>query len=191
MNELQTKKLESAISEFKSLIQSAMRSVVEACKAYVKTIDEIPEAKEEFTHQFPSVSAACWIRYEMIGRGQILPEIAANPMKFSDRVIENFPLSDQKKLVENKVEVVTLSGDVIKTSYSDMTDEFKRIAFAKDHIRTLPEQKVFIETERVKSKNEVVIPDKTYKVSKNKLIVLSPSQFTKSDLLRILQEMEK
>jgi len=142
---------EDSIKKFQECFLQGMFKIVEACKIYVAAIDANPKAKEDYAARFPSITAGAWKRYEMIGRGQILPEIATNPIRFSDRAIESFPVSDQKRLIEDQIEVITLSGDHIKVSYANMTDEQKRIAFAKDHIRTLPEQKAFLEKERALS----------------------------------------
>lgn len=151
MNNVQTSALNDMITKFKDQLKIAAINIVDACRIYVNAIDNVPEAKEAFTHEFPNISSTMWKRYEAIGRGHILPEIASNPMKFSDSVIEKFPLSDQKLLVESQVEVITTSGDVIKTTYANMTEDQKRILFARDHIRTLPEQKAFIEKERAEN----------------------------------------
>lgn len=185
------KQLSDAISNFRNELTKAQQSIVSASKIYVSAIDTIPEAKEEFTHAFPAISPKSWVRYEMIGRGQIIPEIASNP-SIASMCAEKLPVSDQQKLVSGPIDVLCSDGLSVRVKYSDMTPDQIKIAFAKDHIRTLSEQRALIESEKLrKSAIEPLKSEhKTYTVKKNELVVFTPCTFKKQELLRIIKGME-
>ena len=161
MSELQVRSvdadIQSAIEQFRIALSEAQGALAKAAKIYVDIIDKFPEAKEEFKIKNPSVSAKAWINLEKVARGQMLPEFV-RPDSVGATRAQSLPVSDQKRLLSGPVEVLCVGGDILKVQLSDLSIEHSSILFAKDHIRTLSEQKVFIERQKsasIKQANKV------------------------------------
>ena len=160
MSELQVRSvdayIQSAIEQFRIALSEAQGALAKAAKIYVDIIDKFPEAKEEFKIKNPSVSAKAWINLEKVARGQMLPEFVNSDSVGAARSKPSCVRPE--KTLSGPVEVLCVNGDILKVQLSDLSIEHSSILFAKDHIRTLSEQKVFIERQKsasIKQANKV------------------------------------
>lgn len=173
--------IESFIGSFKNWVQNT----IEVSKLYSELIDKYPEAKEELKHRLPGVPSRTWIKFEAVGRGYMHPQLISNP-HFAIPRLERMSYSDQAKAVEGKMDVLTPKGDTLKVSLSELTPEIAKQVFAHDHIRSLSEQKIYLESKRSAKLKPIAT---AYKIFKDRIDVVEPCSLKKYDLLRILQEM--
>ena len=179
------KSMHAMIEKFIGSFQNWVQNTIEVSKQYAELVDRFPEAKEELKHRLPGVPSRTWIKFEAVGRGYMHPQLISNP-HFAIPRLERMSYSDQTKAVEGKMDVLTAQGDTLKVALSELTPEMAKQLFAHDHIRTLSEQKVYIESKRSAKLKTVAT---MYKVFKDRVDVVEPCSLKKADLLRILQEM--
>jgi hypothetical protein len=180
-----------AVQEFGELFLKGAEYLLKACKVYVKTIDNDPASLGDFEEAYPDISSSAWRRFEAVGRGSLHVKLLTN-MTTGAKKLEKCSYTEQTKYIEKPIEVLLVNGDTLKVDIHNLQPSQLKQVFASDHVRTTSEQKAYIESlksgeniERVRKAK--VIP---YSIVKGKLIVGEVS-FTKSDLLRILMQLEK
>lgn len=182
---------------FENFMSEGLSCIKNACDIYVKTIDLDPDSKEEFHNRFKWVSAYTWNTWEMIGRGTLYEGFATTAYKTVSQ-IHSMPISDQRKLANNKIEVL-INGDTLLVDFKSMDDNIKKQVIAHDHIRSLSEQRIYIETtkaknlEKYESSMKPMTPNKPYKIvqdgSVSKVVFVKDFKFTREQLSRIICQL--
>jgi len=189
--------INSNVQKFCSLMQKGMSAIQEACVTYVNTIQLYPESKEEFVSFNPLISASTWHAMELIGLGKLCVEFMTMPSKYL-QLIQAMPPSEQIKLTE-KIQVLSYDGTPKMCDFEELTETQKYQVLSPHRVRTIAQQRTYIEDYKLKKLHFVDIttkstsPTKPYRIfnegSKWKLSVNKPTIFTKETLLRILTEM--
>jgi len=178
------------VKEFGRKLQEGIGKMYEACRLYVEVLDVDPGLQSSFEEAYPGIPAAAWRRFEAVGRRRLHIKLLT---AVTCRQLERCAYEEQEKYVEGPVDVMLFGGDVLKVEVKNLTAEQARQVFAKDHVRTMPEQRAYIESLKTMDsikrlrKEPTVLP---YRVSRHRLVV-GDVAFTREDLLRILVEMEK
>jgi hypothetical protein len=180
----------SAIAEFKMCFEDGVSNIVKACNAYVKAIDNNPDAQEEFRKAFPIISEGAWASFEAVGR-----KIIHHRLLFGDNPafnkLKRLPYSQQESAIENGIEILVEGGDTLKVKPENLTAFQRKQAFTEDHVRSLPEQKAYLESLKI-------IEGKTQKAGspyeiKGQKIIIPPHavslEFTRQEWARILAEI--
>jgi len=189
----------SAVSEFRRLLQTSGETLKEACQLYTNIVTEIPEARALFAEAFPRLDKPVWDRFEQVGRGLLHHELLiGNTEKIY--LLKNLPIHEQDEALHKGVKVIASDGTHLKLTVDKMTYDQKEVVFAKDHIRSLPEQKAYVETKAMKMqiesrrRREQESQDDYHIVRNNgrrMVEFLKPRSYTASELLAILTEMQK
>lgn len=119
----------------------------EGCELYVKAIDMSPKAREMFQEAMPDQPSTWWSKIEKVGRGLMHPDLLVN-YGAGYRRLERCRLEDQEKYIQKPIEFLTARGDTMKIAVGNLTVDQCQQVFAFDHVRSLPEQRAWIESEK-------------------------------------------
>ena len=176
------------IEEFKKCFYGAADLYMKGCKIYTNAIDRDETSKYEFHKACPTISHTVWGWIEAVGREQMHPILLTDSTDTA-RYIRKLPYSEQKKAIEVGFEVLTVKGDILKVKRENLTSQFRKQVIAKDHIRDIPAQRAYIESQKVIVKMETEKPSDLYSVKGKILHVYAPTQFTRHQLINLLQDM--
>ena len=182
------------VKEFGEMFLKGMEYLLKACQLYVKTIDKDPEAIIDFEETYPDISTSAWRRFEAVGRGSLHVKLLTN-LTVGAKKLERCSYTEQAKYSEEPLDVLLADGDMLKVGIHNLQPAQLKQVFASDHIRTRPEQRAYLEslkTEKVieTSRKEAAEVSPPYEIKRGKLVVGGVT-FTKSDLVRILVQLEK
>jgi hypothetical protein len=175
---------EEGITRFGELIRQSIAAMTEACQLYVADIDADPTAADAYRAAYPDIPAASWVGFESLGRGAVIPQLlwSRGP---GPRALARLPISEQRRYIDSPAKLLTVDGDTLLVATKDMNTKQVRQVFASDHVRTLGEQRAWLESQR---KPEAPQP-LGFEVKNNKLIVREPIEFTRKQLQQILAGM--
>lgn len=176
------------IEAFKQAWMGGMELILKACKIYADAIDTDETSKYDFHAALPKMSAACWSRIEKVGRGQMHYLLLCDSTVAGEK-LEKLPFSEQKKAIDVGFEVLTEKGDVLKVKSENLTPEMCKQVIAKDHIRDIGAQRAYMESQKIIVKMETEKPSDLYSVKGKVLHVYAPTQFTRHQLVNLLQDM--
>jgi len=192
LTDTETASLPAVVQEFRSLIIQGYECLVKACKVYVQAITKDPSMRETFFEMNPEIPAAAWRRYEMVGRGALHPKLLTASTQ-AGRLLANCAYSEQEAYIEKPVEVLLPGGDTLRVELRNLTPEQTKQVFARDHVRSLGEQRAYIEDQMagavLMAAAKPADVEKPYKVCRGMLWV-KDVKFTRGDLIRILADME-
>jgi len=189
MNEL----VKSKIDLFREAMLGGIASIVRASEIYVEALDEDPNNRELFVSTFSDwIPQGAWSQFEAVGRKWMHPRLLMGGM--SDRkkasIIKSLPYSLQESILSGgKFELLVFNGDIINVDINDATVDQAKQLCAKDHIRTLGEQKAWI-IENSKLVEKDLTPEKaSYVIYGGKCIVRRDTEFNKKELRAIIARM--
>lgn len=186
--------INNACAEIAKLIQQNIDGWVRAGKIVAQllddgaTLDTIVESIN-VRHIKRDLIAAL----ERVGREQCLPELliadypAANPMQL-------LPLSEQKRCTDGTIEMLVMNdgmADTLQVSARDLTKEQCKQVFAKGSIRTLGEQRLWMQQ---RQQQEAQLAAKTitppYIIRNHKVVFTAGAEFNRRDLAILLSQLE-
>jgi hypothetical protein len=181
--------IDTQIEEFKALFNQGLENIAKAAAVYVNAIDENPNNHERFMHDCPQIPASAWSGFEAVGRGWMDYRLLLNGSA-TTRTLRKLPRSQQQTALDEGVEVL-LRGDGEKETLivkvENLEPAQRKQVFAKDHIRTLGEQRAWLE-------NQYAPPAKEYRaayeIRRGVLHINAATQMTRKEVARILLEME-
>lgn len=178
---MDTKPVINKVDEFGDLLKKGMEYIKKACEVYVQAITEDPNLLEEFKTKYPEVSMSAWADIEAVGRGTLSQGLLFKASSGYNR-LKKLPLSLQQKYINGTVELLIEGGESLKVKVEALTTDQARQVFSRTHVRTLGEQRAYLESKR--SKNKL----KPYKIIDKKLVV-KRVEFTIEELEDILKEL--
>lgn len=186
----------NAISAYLVDLRNALRkgidSIIEMGQIYVKAIDEDPENAKRIADEFASViPRAAWRRYEEVGRGlhdhRLLLGLGGANTKF----IKRLPRPMQSQILDGKkVDLLSTDGTSLKVDARNTTPEHAKQLFANSAIRTISEQREYIDSH----KNREVLQEQTpsvipYEIRRNGVYFPGATLLTKEELRRLVLEI--
>jgi len=183
----------SAVDRFYALVGEGIESIKKAAKIYVDCIDKFPESRGLFAERRREYGTMTWSMIESIGRGSMNPRFLVDRSAGYAR-LRCCQRSEQDYYVENPAEVVVAGGDVMKIMVSEMTRDQLRQVFAHDHVRSLPEQRAWLEQERaaeraIAERAEMKVGVK-YRISGGNLHVHDGAVFSREELCGIIARLK-
>lgn len=179
--------LQGLVQAFSESFARLTEQTLKCCKIYAYAISNYPDAAEKFKEVCPGIPSGAWRRFELIGMGCMHPSLLTMEHPATKK-LERLSFADQKQAIEGQIEVLTKDGDHCRVSIKDLPANLTDQVFANNHIRTLAEQKVWLENQSGGKFKPVSVGYKI--VGGNRVQIKADTEFTKSDLLRILQEMK-
>ena len=177
------------VAEFKKVFSGAIEGIVKASEIYVKAIDENPLNKVKFIESCSDfIPTDAWAGFEAIGRRWMHPKLLMGGGGKYSKNIKKLPYSDQRQIFEGaRFDMLTSSGEILKVDVRQIEPAQAEQMFDKSHIRSVAEQKAFIESRKPdKPSNSVEVP---YTFVRNGVHFTKDTVVNKEQLRRILQEI--
>lgn len=106
--------------------------------------------------------------------------------------LRRLSLEEQRKWISQPLPLLIKSAggweELLVELFNLTADQAAQI-FARDHVRSIPEQRAWIEDVQIKALADP-IPDLPYRIIKKEIIFLTPPRLKKRDLQRLLKELE-
>tara|TARA_Y100000310_G_scaffold220706_1_gene222287 strand:- start:906 stop:1472 length:567 start_codon:yes stop_codon:yes gene_type:complete len=180
------------INEFVEAITAGHEMIYNACVGMVEQIDANPECKQEYIDAMPNVPQRTWATFEKIGRNMMDWRLALGGVK-NEGAIKRLPVSDQNRIMDGeKLELIVSGGDTLMVDPTTCNKEQAAQLFDKGAIRTLSEQRAFLEAEERgwEMVEKVHSLTERYRVMGSRVIVPAACDFNKADLLVMLGEIK-
>jgi hypothetical protein len=131
---------------------------------------------------------------ENVGRGRCLPQLLAEAFP-AVRCLQRMPLSEQQRLVNGQVELVTLKDgvpDVLMVAVRDLTAKQCAQVFDEAGVRSTGAQRAWLEEQMTEAEiAKAKVPGAVnYRLKGGKLLVLRECEFSRKELARILSDLE-
>ena len=143
------------LKDFVELLLRGKQCIEDAAKLLVGKLDEGLDAYALIEALPDKPASMRFVRnLEKLGRGQMDPRLLMDDSPVL-RLAQHLPYSQQKKLLEEKVDLVveTPEGtDVLKVDLHALDMKHARQVIARDHIATQGEQKAYLAAEKSKAR---------------------------------------
>jgi len=179
----------SSIERFGDLFKRGIEHIHEAATVYADAVDADPDLINAFKEAFPGIPHGAWSGFEAVGRGWIDRRLLWGGGKAS-AALKRLPISQQSSALNSGVEILSSDGSALTVKVEDLSKAQTMQVFTGNHIRTLSEQRAWIEDRR-QAKSDPPVLLLPYEIKRGKVIVRQPTTFTKRDLVRMLLEVEK
>ena len=179
----------SDVDAFVALVMKGVEAWIEAGKILVKNIDEDPDFGDKICDKCPDISAEMVCRFEQIGRQELHPRLLLSDAP-GIRRLRKLPYDLQEKYVTHPVNMLATDGSTINADVRNLTPDQAAQVFKHDGIRSLAEQRLWIEDTKAK---QIAPPTKAnlpYRIVGQKLVVVQPCQFNRKELANLLAEIE-
>lgn len=183
------------IEKFRRLITGGLKKLTEACELYVNEIDRDGAMRYAFKKANPNIPDVAWKRFEQVGRKTLAAELLMGGCTCVE-TISRAPVSVQRDIVKQGLPVL-LHGEINRIPISDVTSHMARLAISKDgQIRNKQEQEAVLKLRKTdvglqpSVTQDKSLPDKDWEIRGHRVKFLVPRYYSKSELLRILDEMK-
>jgi len=165
----------------------------DAGKLLVDAIAEYPNIKERIMELEPRIDPQALADLERIGRKQLHPMLMASNRP-ALKALRKMPYSEQERYATQPVELLVVANPdnttTLQVSIHSMTADQVRQAFNGNHVRSLAEQRAYIESEKSKRMIKQAPPiTSDYVVSRGCIVTNRPMTLTQEDLVRMLAEV--
>lgn len=146
--------IESDIKNFVEAYQKGLDAWMTAGKILVSMVDRDPDAYEKILTKAPAMTPEILCVFERIGRGVLHAPLAMDSSPGVER-LKMLPLSVQRNHEMTPIEIVVRkqdgSYDTLRVLPKNMTRAQAKLAFSKDRIRSLGEQRALLADQETKS----------------------------------------
>jgi hypothetical protein len=164
--------------------------LVGVARDYVMALDANTNVRDELVAM--GVSRELLRRMERLGRGGIEPRLVFSTSGAASKVMA-LPLSEQQEILDCGVEVMSADGlDHRLIPLEELTPEQVRQVFGDGGVRTLAQQRTWMENEREARRTVEPIDqvDVVYKIRGKRVIFTRACEMTARQLAMILAEVE-
>ena len=177
------------VDRFVTVLQQGYSNIEEAARIYVETIDSAPDSKQKFMERLPSFPSGLWLTLEGIGRKVIDSRLLFSGGSIVGK-LRRLPFSEQKKTLDDGVQLLTAERDAILVKLEHMDSDQLDQVFAKDHVRSLGEQRAWLES-RSEDRVDPQQAESPYAIKRGCLVVYKPTRIPRNELARLLYECGK
>lgn len=104
--------------------------------------------------------------------------------------IKRLPYSDQEQIFDGKrYDLLTSDGDKLRVDVRQITPEQAEQMFDRSHIRSISEQKAWLESRKKQPQKTDIAETMPYTINSGKVFFRRGVELTRSELKRLLQEM--
>ena len=178
-----------SIEAFTSAVFSGIAAFEEAGRILVRLIEQDADVITRIVELNPGFTLDMLETFERIGRGQLYYKLTINETP-GVRALRRCPYSEQVKYFEEPLELLLMEGDTtdkILVSIHALTNEQARQAIGRGRIRTIPEQRAWLESER-RLPPSPLVPSKPYAARRGKVVFYEPCVLTVSELAHLISE---
>lgn len=184
---LQTKN--PLVNEFMALVAQGIECWSKAGEIIVKMIDDDGMTIAEIAESSDMLTEDIVTRFEQLGRKQIVPNLLVADYPAARHMIR-LPYSEQKRVVENSVELLVSGAETLRVAVENLTPSQCRQVFDKNHVRSIAAQRAYLEERKSNEAREVVECDPIYQVRGRKVIIRRPCEMSAGQLAQIIAEIE-
>ncbi len=181
------------INDFRNAFSDGLNSIVKASQIYVVAIDENPKIADDFVREFRDViPATAWAGFEAVGRKWMHPRLLMGGGGRYGSKIKRLPYSAQEQIFNGgRFDLLTNKGDTLSVDIRELEPEQVDQIIDNNHIRTLSEQRAWLENQRTSDEEEIVqLAEKpAYVISSGKVCFRRGITMTRNEVKRLLQEM--
>lgn len=185
------------LSRVSELIAKGVECWIEAGEIIAKTLQDNPDSMGRIC-EVTGISEDIVRRFEQIGRKEIYPQLLANT-SIGFRKLVSCPYREQQYYSENPVELLVARNgevDILKVNVAHLTQEQTRQTFASDHVRTIPEQRVWIEAERKRAvetsiREKTDIQESAFVIRGSRVTFRKGCEMTAHEIAELLARMSK
>jgi hypothetical protein len=177
------------LAEMKQAITAGVQAWIKAGELLVEILDEgfnLQTIADEV--QVPVDALA---QLEKIGRGQLCPQLLLADYPAARRM-ERLPMSEQERLMNGPVEVLVMRdghADTLQVNVQHLTSQQVKQVFATNHVRSLAEQRQWVESQRPAS--EPVKVDVPYVLTRKSTVIFHQGcEMSAKELLRIAAQLQ-
>lgn len=179
-------------SEFRDRIAGGLRTATEhiatVAATYVEAIDRDPAFKDYLIDELPEVSGGIWRSLKQVGRGMLDARIATGGVPYGNK-LRRLPVSEQRQAMDGTLPLLTASGDTLCIKLDAMMPRQAEQVFASGHIRSLPEQKAWIESKALEVARSAKPAQSIEIDKKRRRIVVNGCVMTAADLMDYLRKI--
>lgn len=173
---------------FVNAVNRGVAAFEEAGQILVALIDANPKAKEEILDSCPNVTEDMLDTFERIGRKQLFYQLAIHDGP-GVKALCRCAYSEQVKHFHEPIPLLITDGKNVETlnvGVHALTTDQARQAFGSHRVRTLGEQRAWLESQ--KKKAVVVDIVSPYSIHRGKITFNQPCTLSVSELARLLSE---
>jgi hypothetical protein len=179
------------LDEFRKHFQAGIDGIVRASEVYVEAIDDNPRYADTFRDEFGDiVPYGAWGQFEAIGRKWMHPRLIMGGMADRQKaaLVKRLPYSVQERVFSReRFDLLTPDADTLQVDLMEATTEQVRQLCDGSHIRSLAEQRAWMESQKAEAKEEAeVMP---YVVRDGCVSFRRGVKLTKEEVKRILRDM--
>jgi hypothetical protein len=153
-------------------------------------IDQDPEFVEKLCDQCRDLSHETVHRFEQIGRKQLYPQLLLNDSP-GVRRLRCLPYELQKLYSTKPVSMLLDRGDTMEIDIRNMSPDQASQTFARDHVRTIAEQRAWIEQRKAVAEVVAENQESPYQIVGRSVVLKRTCRLTTADLAKILAEIEE
>lgn len=177
-----------SIESFLEDVNSGIECFERAGNTLVALIDANPKIKDDILDNCPNVTDEMLDTFERIGRRQLFYQLAIHDGP-GVKALRRCTYSDQVKFFREPVPLLISDGKRVETlnvGVHALTPDQARQAFGSHRVRTLGEQRAWLESQ--KKKAVVVDIISPYSIHRGKITFNQPCTLSVSELARLLSE---
>ena len=130
------------IAEGLARITANVQTIAEV---YVAAIERAPAFRDHLIEQLPNIPAGFWRSLERVGRKQLDGRILGGSVPYGNK-LRTLPLSEQQAAIDGSIGMLVRDGETLQVKLDSITPDQAEQLFARDHIRSLPEQRAWMES---------------------------------------------
>jgi CRP-like cAMP-binding protein len=180
----------ATVDQFLTLFKEGYDAWVKAGEVLVELIDANPQVIDEILDRYPDINAGVLRQFEKLGRKQLHPLLLLESTPGESR-LARLPYSEQVRHIDKPVEIIveTDAGpDTMQVETKHLTRLQSEQVFAKDHVRSLAEQRAWLMDRRERSVTDALQTHPWRIVGKNQVEVAGV-RLTRKQVLEILKEL--
>jgi hypothetical protein len=181
-----------SIGAFVSLVRKSCIDLQTAAEMLTRLVANDDTVVDRIVDEEPSIPRAFLTRLLRVGERSLCPELLLNNC-WAYRQIAALPYQQQKQVLSKRaVDLVVgeAEGDVLRVPLTELTRQQLGQVFTKDGLRSRDEQRAWLRRRPTSRASIPAVPEQPYCVKKDRLIVNVPTEFTRKDLLRIMEQMD-
>lgn len=162
------------IREFEAAYNDVQDGIVRAAEIYVQAVDADKANRERFAKHFAdTIPQDAWDKLEAIGRKYIHPKLLMGFGGRHAKRIRKLPYHVQEQILAGeKFDYLTASGSTLKIDALGCTESQARQLFDTTRIRPVPDQRAWIEAERMERQLAKADEAEPYEILRKKKEVL-------------------
>lgn len=188
---------QNGVNEFVALIEKGIECWMKAGEMYVRMLSEDPEMPDKIVQEYPSITKSILRRFEQLGNGTLHPKLLMSNC-IGARCLRAMPYSEQEEYFQEPLKYLVSTNDGTESlmiGYASVDAEQAKQLFARDHVRSLGEQRAYIEAKKTQQKIDQAILNleqqekSPWVVKRKKLFINYACVLSKDELVAALAKM--